>query len=53
MVVLNSSLCAKLKYIQMFGNMSDKMIDEVQKAIKWFKKNNPNAYPALLKDFES
>ena len=33
---------------QMFGNMSDKMIDDVQKALKWFRKNNPKAYMVLL-----
>ena len=38
---------------QMFGNMSDKMIDDVQKALSWFRKNNPDAYSILLKDFDS
>ena len=32
----------------MFGNMSDKMIDDVQKALSWFRKNNPKAYMVLL-----
>ena len=33
---------------QMFGNMSDKMIDDVQKALSWFRKHNPKAYMVLL-----
>ena len=33
---------------QMFGNMPDKMIDDVQKALSWFRKNNPKAYMVLL-----
>ena len=33
---------------QMFGNMSDKMINDVQKALSWFRKHNPKAYMVLL-----
>jgi len=33
---------------QMFGNMPDKMINDVQKALSWFRKNNPKAYMVLL-----
>lgn len=33
---------------QMFGNLSDEMIDDVQKALSWFRQNNPKAYMVLL-----
>ena len=33
---------------QMFGNMPDKMINDVQKALSWLRKNNPKAYMVLL-----
>jgi hypothetical protein len=33
---------------QMFGKMPDTMINDVQKALRWFRKNNPKAYMVLL-----
>ena len=33
---------------QMFCNLSYEMINDVQKALSWFQKNNPKAYMVLL-----
>ncbi len=33
---------------QMFGDMPDKLIDDVQKALSWFRKHNSKAYMVLL-----
>ena len=33
---------------QMFGDLSDEMINDVQKALIWFRANNPKAYMVLL-----
>ena len=33
---------------QMFGKMPDTMIKDVQKELRWFRKNNPSAYMTLL-----
>ena len=38
---------------KMFGDMSDEMSDIVQKALSWFRKNNPEVYSIFLKDFDS
>ncbi len=33
---------------QMFGDMPDKLIDDVQRALSWFRKHNAKAYMILL-----